>query len=67
MLEKISWLDLYNYLYDQAHDFDKMGKFNWQAEIVLHDAETGEEKGVNLFELDNKTVLTINSDAIFKK
>lgn len=62
----MNWLDLYNYLYDQAHDMEKMGEFNWQEEIVLHDANTGEEKGVDIFRLGDKTVLTINSDTIFE-
>jgi hypothetical protein len=45
---------------------EKMGEFNWQEEIVLHDANTGEEKGVDIFRLGDKTVLTINSDTIFE-
>jgi hypothetical protein len=63
----MTWLQLYNYLYDQAHKLENIGKFNWQEEIVLHDCQTGEERGVDIFCVGDKTVLTINNDVIFQE
>jgi hypothetical protein len=42
----VTWLDLYNFLYNKAHDFPNLGKFNWNAEIRVLNGETGEEYSI---------------------
>lgn len=43
---KITWLDLYNFLYHKAHDFKNLGNFNWNAEIKVLNPETGEQYSI---------------------
>ena len=42
-MNKMTWLDLYNYLHAQANGLDNLGKFDWNSPVMVHDAETGEE------------------------
>jgi len=42
-MDKITWLDVYNFLYYKAHDFKNLGKFDWSAEVRVVNPETGEE------------------------
>lgn len=69
-MNKMTWLDLYNYLHSQAHDFKNLGKFNWQAPVMIHDASTGEEFNCDTWVISNnsgedKVVLATNIESIF--
>jgi hypothetical protein len=70
-MNKMTWLDLYNFLYDQAHDFKNLGKFDWSSPVVIHDAETGDEHFCDTWMISDKTneekpVLLINAQEIYK-
>lgn len=39
----MTWLDLYNFLCSQANDIHNVGKFDWQSQVIVHNADTGEE------------------------
>lgn len=36
----MTWLDLYNYLYERANDIKNPGSFPWQEEVKVWDWET---------------------------
>ena len=61
----MTWLQLYNLLYDRANTMSKLGTVKWNEEIVVHDASTGEENPVDIWELsdpiehDHNTRLTL--------
>lgn len=40
-MEKITWLDLYNFLYNKAHDFRNLGSFDWSAEVKVLNPKSG--------------------------
>lgn len=42
-MDKITWLDVYNFLYHKAHDLRNLGKFNWSEEVKVIDPETGKQ------------------------
>ena len=65
MNNKMTWLDLYNFLHSQAHNFRNLGNFNWGAPVIVHDAETGDEYTCDTYTFDNKLTLTINMDSVF--
>jgi hypothetical protein len=70
-MNNMTWLDLYNYLHKQAHDFKNLGKFNWNDPVIVHDAETGDEYNCDTYFIsDNdqeRFVLATNIDKIFTK
>ena len=39
---KVTWLDLYNFLYHKAHDLNNLGNFDWSSAIKVVDPETGD-------------------------
>jgi len=61
----MTWLELYNLLYDRANTMSKLGTVRWNDEIIVHDASTGEENSVDIWELsesiegDNESRLTL--------
>lgn len=71
-MEKITWLDLYNFLYRKAHDLNNLGSFNWGAEIKVKavDPKTGEEKEYSiepmLYTKSNKAELFCDPTLIIK-
>lgn len=66
-MDKITWLDFYNFLYRKAHDFDNLGKFDWSAAIKVVDPETGKEYSIepNL-QKSNHAELFCNPSLIIK-
>lgn len=72
-MNKMSWLDLYNYLHSQAHDFKNLGKFEWNSPVMIHDASTGEEFNCDVWVISNRSmdgdqdrvVLATNIESIF--
>jgi hypothetical protein len=69
-MNRITWLDLYNFLHSQAHDFKNLGKFDWNSPVIIHDASTGEEYNCDTWRISNKKgkeklVLATNIESIF--
>lgn len=64
-MNKMTWLDLYNYLNAQANELDNIGRFNWNNQVIVHDAETGDEYDCDTYIFDDKVTLTINMDSVF--
>jgi len=49
----MTWLDLYNFLYKKANTLSELGSVEWNKPILVHDAETGKEHEVDIWELSN--------------
>jgi hypothetical protein len=64
-MNKMTWLDLYNFLHDQANKIENVGKFQWDTPVIIHDAETGDEFNCDTYIFDDKLTLTINMDSVF--
>lgn len=71
-MNKMSWLDLYNFLYNQANDSKNFGHFDWQSPVIIHDASSGDEFSCDTWVVSsdndngkNKLVLAINIESIF--
>jgi len=69
-MNNMTWLDLYNYLHSQAHDFKNLGKFDWNSPVIVHDASTGDEYNCDTWVIstDNskdRVVLATNIEMIF--
>ena len=47
----MNWLDLYNFLHQQANDLKNLGKFNWQAPVEVYDNQYGETSKADIIEL----------------
>jgi hypothetical protein len=61
----MSWLDLYNFLYERANDMKNLGQFDWQSEVKVYDNAYGELFNADLIEFDysnkKETYLKIDS------
>lgn len=68
MTNKVTWLDLYNFLYRKAHDFKNLGKFNWNENIVVLDAEKGIEYNIEpkVYIKDSNAELFCNPSLVIK-
>jgi hypothetical protein len=61
----MTWLELYNFLHKRANTLSELGTVKWNEEIVVHNAATGEEDVVDIWELsdpiehDHNTRLTL--------
>lgn len=61
----MTWLELYNFLHKRANTLSELGTVKWDAEVVAHNAATGEEDSVDIWELsdpiehDHNTRLTL--------
>lgn len=59
-MNKITWLDLYNFLYDRANNLNAVGTFDWNRPIKVFDNATGELFDTDTYYLDSNLVLIIN-------
>lgn len=69
-MNTLTWLDLYNLLYNYANDINNLQKLDWNKPVIIHDAETGNEHTCDTYFIsDNlnkdKLKLTINIHAIY--
>lgn len=69
-MNNMTWLDLYNYLHSQAHDFKNLGKFDWNSPVMIHDASTGDEFNCDTLVIsdnngEDRVVLATNIETIF--
>jgi len=51
----MTWLELYNLLHERANKISQLGTVRWNEDIVVHDAATGEESVVDIWELSDPT------------
>ena len=42
-MNDLTWIDLFRFLNERASDMPNLGKFDWQAPVIVHDADTGDE------------------------
>jgi hypothetical protein len=71
-MNKMTWLDLYNFLYTHANDINNFGKINWQAPVMIHDAGTGDEVYCDTWIISSnngpdRLVLATNIETIFNE
>ena len=71
-MNNMTWLQLYNFLYEKANDNKNFGKMNWQAPVMVHDASTGDELHCDTWIVSNedgqeKLVLATNIETIFNE
>jgi hypothetical protein len=52
-LDKMNWLDLYNFLHQQANDIKAFGKFDWQKDVKVYDNAYGGLFNADLIEFDD--------------
>ena len=58
----MTWLDLYNYLYERANDIKNPGSFPWQENVEVFDFETLEYYPTDFIQMpDNKISLSIDT------
>lgn len=67
-MNNMTWLDLYNFLYNQANL--NVGKFNWSSPVMIHDASTGDEYNCDTWIIsddkgNDRVVLATNIESIF--
>ena len=64
----MTWLDLYNFLYERANDIKNPGSFPWQEKVSVFDYETLEYYPVDFIEMPNGKISfeidTYQSEAI---
>lgn len=62
----MTWLDLYNFLYEQANNIKNHGKFPWQENVEVFDFETLQYYPTDFIEFADKklslSIDTVNSD-----
>lgn len=71
-MNNMTWLDLYNFLYEKANDNRNFGKINWQDSVMIHDANTGDEVTCDTWIISNndgqdRLVLATNIETIFNE
>ena len=71
-MNKTTWLDLYNFLYERANNLNAVGTFDWNRPVLIHDANTGDEFTCDTYYVDddrgsNRLVLITNIEKIFEE
>lgn len=67
----MTWSDLYSFLHKKANDVTNLDEYNWNQQVMIHNAETGDEYPADTWIIANsigedRLVLVINSDEIFR-
>ena len=58
----MTWLQLYNFLYERANDINSGGSFPWQQTVEVFDFETLEYYPTDFIQMpDNKISLSIDT------
>lgn len=52
----MTWLQLYNYLNNQANKINNHGQFNWQEDVKVFDFETLEYYPIDFIEMPNAKI-----------
>ena len=62
MNNNMTWLQLYNFLYERANDINNPGNFPWQENVQVFDFETLEYYPTDFIQMpDNKISLSIDT------
>jgi hypothetical protein len=62
MKNNMTWLQLYNFLYERANDINSGGSFPWQQQVEVFDFETLEYYSTDFIQMpDNKISLSIDT------
>ncbi len=59
----MTWLDLYNFLYEQANCSKNIGKFDWQQEIKVFDYGTLDYYDTNIRQMPDR-ILSFSIDSM---
>jgi hypothetical protein len=61
-MNNMTWLQLYNFLYERANDINSGGSFPWQQPVEVFDFETLEYYSTDFIQMpDNKISLSIDT------
>ena len=55
-MNNMTWLDLYNFLYERANDINNPGSFPWQENVQVFDFETLEYYPTDFIEMPDKKI-----------
>jgi|688.fasta_scaffold1059487_3 hypothetical protein len=59
----MKWIDLFQFLNEQANNLANIGKFNWQKQVIIYDASSGQSYKCDTYRVkNNNAVLMINLD-----
>ena len=62
MKNNMTWLQLYNFLYERANDINNPGSFPWQENVQVFDFESLEYYPTDFIQMpDNKISLSIDT------
>jgi hypothetical protein len=62
MKNNMTWLQLYNFLYERVNDINNPGSFPWQENVQVFDFETLEYYPTDFIQMpDNKISLSIDT------
>ena len=50
----MTWLELYEFLHKKANNSNEIGTVDWNQRVMVHDSETGEENGCDVWEVTNE-------------
>jgi len=56
MNNNMTWLQLYNFLYERANDINNPGSFPWQENVQVFDFETLEYYPADFIEMPDKKI-----------
>jgi len=71
-MNKLTWLDLYNFLVERANNVNAVGTFDWNRPVLIHDADTGDEFSCDTYYVtddcgEDRLVLITNIEKIFEE
>jgi hypothetical protein len=71
-MNHITWLDLYNFLYEKANNVKNFGDFDWSQRVIIHNASTGDEHTCDTYLISDsknqeKLVLLTHIEALFSE
>lgn len=61
---KMTWLDLYNFLHKNANDSSKLDEMSryWNQHVMVHNLETDDEYPCDTLIINDKLILAINNE-----
>lgn len=71
-MNKMTWLDLFNFLHERANNIHAIGTFDWNKPVLVHDADTGDEFSCDTYYVSDSRgeehlVLITNIERIFEE
>jgi hypothetical protein len=56
MKKQMTWLDLYNFLYEKANDINGEGNFPWSENVTVFDFETLEYYNTDFIQMPDEKI-----------